>query len=82
MRRNKPSFWIMLLMTMSLMVGVGAKAQQAQADTSVAQVELVGELPSTNPDPNPAWSSHAANPYRLSAANRQCCSTLVRGHWG
>jgi LPXTG-motif cell wall-anchored protein len=43
----------MLLMTMSLMVGVGAKAQQVQADTSVAQVELVGELPSTNPDPNP-----------------------------
>ncbi|EPD04457.1 hypothetical protein Lpp78_09986, partial [Lacticaseibacillus paracasei subsp. paracasei CNCM I-2877] len=42
MRRNKPSFWIMLLMTMSLMVGVGAKAQQVQADTSVAQVELVG----------------------------------------
>ncbi|RHX70435.1 LPXTG cell wall anchor domain-containing protein [Lacticaseibacillus paracasei] len=53
MRRNKPSFWIMLLMTMNLMVGVGAKAQQVQADTSVAQVELVGELPSTNPDPNP-----------------------------
>ncbi|RND59356.1 LPXTG cell wall anchor domain-containing protein [Lacticaseibacillus paracasei] len=53
MRRNKPSFWIMLLVTMSLMVGVGAKAQQVQADTSVAQVELVGELPSTNPDPNP-----------------------------
>ncbi|KRK14680.1 hypothetical protein FC13_GL002114 [Lacticaseibacillus casei DSM 20011 = JCM 1134 = ATCC 393] len=43
----------MLLMTMNLMVGVGAKAQQVQADTSVAQVELVGELPSTNPDPNP-----------------------------
>ena len=31
----------------------GAAAHKVHAETSVAQVELVGELPSTGPDPTP-----------------------------
>ncbi|MDG3062770.1 LPXTG cell wall anchor domain-containing protein [Lacticaseibacillus casei] len=52
MAKRKRNFWFLMLMMVGLTAG-GAAAHKVHAETSVAQVELVGELPSTGPDPTP-----------------------------
>lgn len=52
MAKRKRNFWFIMLMMVGLTAG-GAAAHKVHAETSVAQVELVGELPSTGPDPTP-----------------------------
>lgn len=52
MAKRKRNFWFVMLMMVGLTAGA-ATAHKVHAETSVAQVELVGELPSTGPDPTP-----------------------------